>query len=260
MRFKIYYRILLTISLAIPIIITLDAQTNNNLNTPGEVTFTVKTITDNGNFAPKHVLAIWVEDDQGFVKTRKLRANQRKKYLYTWRSVSGDNVVDATTGATMSSHQTHTIIWDCTDVDGNVVPDGDYTIYIEFTEKHAQGPIASFTFTKSIEEQHLTPDDEENFINISLDFIPETTDITDIYENKLTVFPNPGNGLFTIVLENSEALKLNVFNASGQKVFHQVYTEQSNQVQLDLSNYHSGIYFVEVKQSNKSQMVKVIKE
>ncbi len=49
---------------------------------------------------PKHVLAIWVEDADGFVKTRKSMANQRKQYLYTWKAASNYNVVDAITGST----------------------------------------------------------------------------------------------------------------------------------------------------------------
>ncbi|MEZ5197447.1 MAG: hypothetical protein R2764_13940 [Bacteroidales bacterium] len=51
----------------------------------GELTFSVRTVTENGNYAPRHVLAIWVEDANGFVKTRKAMANQRKQYLYTWK-------------------------------------------------------------------------------------------------------------------------------------------------------------------------------
>jgi len=40
--------------------------------TDGVMTFTVKTVTANGDFSPKHVLVIWVEDETGFVLTRKL--------------------------------------------------------------------------------------------------------------------------------------------------------------------------------------------
>ena len=52
----------------------------------GELTFTIRTVTAGGNYSPKHVLAIWVEDVNGFVKTRKAMANQRKQYLYTWKA------------------------------------------------------------------------------------------------------------------------------------------------------------------------------
>ncbi len=235
-------------------------QSNNLMNTPGELAFTVKTITDNGNYAPKHVLAIWVEDEQGFVKTRKLRANQRKQYLYTWKSVSNNNVVDAVTGATMSSHQTHTVTWDCTDVDGNVVPDGDYNIYVEFTEKHAQGPLTSVTFNKGTDEQHLTPPDEDHFVNISLDYIPETTIITEVTNKTLNVYPNPGKDLFTIDLQSDETYDFTLFNSSGQPILHEKNQLNSSQLQIDLSNFDSGIYFVEIDQRNIKQVAKIIKQ
>lgn len=236
----------------------LPAQNNFRMNTPGELTFSVKTVTSNGNFAPKHVLAIWVEDEQGFVKTRKLRANQRKQYLYTWRSVSGDNVTDAITGATLSSHQTHTITWDCTDVDGNIIPDDDYTIFIEFTEKHAQGPITGIIFTKGTEEQHLIPADENNFINMTLDFIPETTAITQSTEEKLVVSPNPGTGLFSINLPVAENFKIKVYDSNSKLLLNENRQASSNQTKLDLSNFNSGIYFVEIEQSEKVHMLKLI--
>jgi len=154
-------------------------------NTPGEVSFTVKTVTDNGNYAPRHVLAIWVEFDGEFVKTRKAMANQRKQYLYTWKAASNYNVVDAITGSTLTSHQTHTVTWDCTDLDGNVVPDGQYVMYIEFTEEHAQGPLTSIEFTKGTEALTINPPNEPNFINMELTYTPE-------------VEPTPGEMSFTV--------------------------------------------------------------
>ncbi|MDP2723757.1 MAG: hypothetical protein Q8O72_13465, partial [Bacteroidales bacterium] len=56
--------------------------------TEGDITFSFKTVTQNGTYAPKHVLAAWIEKDGVFVKTRLVRANQRKQYLYTWKASS----------------------------------------------------------------------------------------------------------------------------------------------------------------------------
>lgn len=144
----------------------------------GEVTFTVRTVTQNGTYAPKNVFVIWIEDADGFVKTRKAMANQRKQYLYTWKAASNYNVVDAITGSTLTSHQTHTVTWDCTDLDGNIVPDGDYTVWVEFTEKHAQGPLYSLAFTKGPQAQSISPADQTYFKDIQLDFIPLVADFT----------------------------------------------------------------------------------
>ncbi len=144
----------------------------SQIATDGEMTFSVRTVTVNGNFAPRHVLAIWVEDQAGFVLTRKLSGDQRKEYLYTWNSNSGGNVVDATTGATLTSHQTHTVTWDCKDMNGDLVPDGEYTVYVEFTEEHVQGPLRMVTFTKDSELVSMAPADDDFFKDIELLFVP----------------------------------------------------------------------------------------
>ena len=80
MKTKIFAILLLFLS---GISFSIHAQ-NSSSRTSGEVTFTVRTVTENGTYSPKHVLAIWVEDANGFVKSRLVRANQRKQYLYKW--------------------------------------------------------------------------------------------------------------------------------------------------------------------------------
>ncbi len=107
--------------------------------------------------------------------TRKLRAEKRKQYLYTWNSNSGGDVTDANTGATLSSHQTHTVTWDCTDKDGTIVADGEYKVYVEFTEAHEQGPLRMIAFTKGPEAVSLSPDDDANFKDQTLLFEPKVT-------------------------------------------------------------------------------------
>ncbi|MCB0824213.1 MAG: DUF2271 domain-containing protein [Bacteroidales bacterium] len=149
-----------------------DKTKNAKATVGGEMTFTVRTVTAGGTYSPKHVLAIWVEDADGFVKTRKAMANQRKQYLYTWKAASNYNVVDAITGSTLTSHQTHTVSWDFLDLDGNLVPDGEYTVWVEFTDKHAQGPLYTLTFEKGPDAISLTPADETYFKDLAFDYTP----------------------------------------------------------------------------------------
>ncbi|MBN1340455.1 MAG: DUF2271 domain-containing protein [Bacteroidales bacterium] len=167
-------------------------------NTPGNVSFTVRTVSEGGNYAPKHVLAIWVEYNAGFVKTRKAMANQRKQYLYTWKAASNYNVVDAITGPTLTSHTTHTVAWDCTDLSGNTVEDGNYTIWVEFTEKHAQGPLYSIGFTKGVAPQTINPPDETYFKDISLEYTPVVSQFagspTEICQGETVTFTDLSSG------------------------------------------------------------------
>lgn len=189
-----FYAILSTIIVLLFAGFTGSDNPKSPLISGGELTFTVRTVTQNGTYAPKNVFVIWIEDADGFVKTRKAMANQRKQYLYTWKDASNYNVVDAITGSTLTSHQTHTVTWDCTDLDGNIVPDGDYTVWVEFTEKHAQGPLYSLSFTKGPDAQSISPADETYFKDIQLDFVPLvadfSSDLTEICQGETVTFTN----------------------------------------------------------------------
>jgi len=170
-------------------------------NTSGTVTFTVTTLNAGGTYAPRHVLAIWVEKNGVFVKSRKVMANQRKQYLYKWMASSNNNVTDAITGATLTQPQTHTVQWNCTDLSGNVVPDGEYTILIEFTDKHAQGPFYAVNFQKGTEPVNITPPNQQYIINMQLTYVPDivvtadfSANITQACEQQEIIFTDNSTG------------------------------------------------------------------
>lgn len=136
-----------------------------------QITFT--TVTDNGPYSPNHVLSVWVEDSNGnFVKSLKVMGTEKKEYLYSWGKVSGDNTIDAITGATLSFHATDSVVWDCTDLNETIVPNGTYQLKIEFTDKHKQGPLTSIPFNKGMEEVHLSVPEQPYFKNVELDYYP----------------------------------------------------------------------------------------
>ena len=78
--------------------------------TEGTLTVSLTTSSAGGNYSPRNIVAIWIEDDNGnFVKTLMAYANVRKTHLNTWEastSAAGSiyNVVDAITGVTKTSH------------------------------------------------------------------------------------------------------------------------------------------------------------
>jgi flagellar hook assembly protein FlgD len=225
--------------------------------TSGQVSFTFKTVTQNGTYAPKHVLAAWIEDDGGFVKTRLVRANQRKQYLYTWKASSNSNEVDAITGSTLTSHQTMNVEWDCTDRDGNVVPDGEYVLWVEFTEKHGQGPLTSITFTKGTEAVHLTPPNEANYIDMIFDYTPDGVGVeVNNGQRRVKIFPNPSNGIFQVENPDNEELHITVFSMSGIEIERKLLPPTTSN-QLDLTGYSKGNYLLRITGERETSMVKV---
>ena len=233
------------------------------LKTPGDVTLTFRTVTANGSYAPRHVLAVWVEDENTFVKSRLVRANNRKQYLYTWIAASSYNEIDAVTGATLNSHQTHMIEWDCTDLDGIEVPDGNYTIYVEFTERHAQGPLYAIEFVKGDTEQHLTPPDQPYFKDIQLDYFPETTGV-DIQsqEKELSIFPNPASGIFIIEQIPENLNKITVFASNGKELlqFDTEFINSKGKLIVNLQAHPSGVYLLKCESSEGILTRKLIKQ
>jgi hypothetical protein len=152
-----------------------DPVINNSVKTPGSLSVSATTTTYNGTFAPRHVLAIWVESSSGtFVKTLLEDGRQRQYYLSNWyNATTSGSTIDAITDATLSSHGTKTCTWNGKDVGENVVGDGSYQICMEFTEHDGTGKFARFTFTKGTTASTLTPAGQSNFSAVSLKWTPQ---------------------------------------------------------------------------------------
>lgn len=106
------------------------------------------TVSVGGKYSPSHVGAVWITDSSGkFVKTLQEWGTKRQGYLTKWKASSGSNTVDAITGATLKSHGTHKLDWNCTNVSKAAVPAGTYNVNAEFTEQNGAGPTFSASFT-----------------------------------------------------------------------------------------------------------------
>jgi len=70
-----------------------------------------------------------------------------------------------------ATHRTHLVSWDCTDHQGQVVPDGSYRVYFEVTEANAAGPNHFETFEKGSAAATLQAN-VTNFEGIELVFQP----------------------------------------------------------------------------------------
>jgi PKD repeat protein len=82
-----------------------------------------------------------------------------------------------------------------------------------------------------------------------------------VKENSLfSIFPNPGNGIFTVSLENpGENCNLEIYNVQGQLI-RQIWANSSSNQVIDLSGQPKGIYFVRITGKSVSEMKKLILE
>lgn len=136
---------------------------------PTELSFSVLTKSLAGRYAPRNIGAIWIEDASGrWVKTLAVWAFIRERYLTRFRAASGGNRVDAVTSATLGQHTTHSVTWDLADANGAPVPDGDYRVVIETTDRDATGDSAEVAFTKGPSPLVLMPPDVTHYVNMTL--------------------------------------------------------------------------------------------
>lgn len=136
------------------------------------LTFRVTTLSQNGQFEPKNIGAIWIQDAGGqWVKTLAVWAGVSTRYLthYCAANKTG-NKVDAITTATLAAHKTHEVTWDLTDGSHQSVADGDYSVMVEATDHNGTGQMLTVPFKKSAEELTLTPSDTPAFHDIELRF------------------------------------------------------------------------------------------
>lgn len=229
-----------------------------NAQTSGSLTVTTTTSEAGGNYSPRNIVAIWVEDNAGnFVKTLLAYANNRKTHLNTWQASTAAagseyNTVDAITGSTKSNHGTRTCSWDGTDFEGTDMADGTYYIWMELTDKNSTGNYSSFAFTKGEEQENITPLNEPSFSAIEIDWLPSTIGIGDeILSSDFKIFPNPTPGIFTIT--GKKIVDVKITNANGQLIYQ-------GSPDVDISEQSEGIYFILIETEEGSVTKKIIKQ
>ena len=227
--------------------------------TSGILTVSASTSDANGNYAPTNIVAIWVEDSQGnFVKTLMAYAQTRKTHLNKWQastSAAGTeyNTTDAITGATRSHHSTRACTWNATNYNGNIMPDGDYFIWMELTDKNATGNYSSFAFTKNDVEELQAPFNVPSFSDISIDWKPSGVSVESISNLVvLDIHPNPSNGIFKIESENIETVE--VRSITGKLIL------KTSSNHIDISQQENGIYLVVAFHNGQRIINKIVKQ
>ncbi len=228
--------------------------------TQGDLSVTTNTSDANGNYAPKNIVAIWIEDDAGnFVKTLLAYAATRITHLNKWQATTNAagsqfNIVDAITGATRPNHDVRNCSWNATNFNGELVMDGTYYVWMELTDKNGTGNFSSFPFTKNATAEMLSPTDVPSFSAIELNWVPQNTSGISEIDNSVefVAYPNPSSGVYTIKMK--ETGEVAIRNILGKLV----YTARTTII--DISDQPNGIYFLTVTINDRTATTKLIKK
>jgi hypothetical protein len=98
-----------------------------------------------------------------------------------------------------------------------------------------------------------------DFWVVKLCYVVGTDEIT-INNNGVNIFPNPTDGKFTVEIKanTSGKYEIEIYNITGEKVYSANTNE--NTIDIDLTNYARGLYFVRVRNDRFVKAGKVILE
>lgn len=76
----------------------------------------------------------------------------------------------------------------------------------------------------------------------------------------MSVFPNPGNGMFTIETGTQKLTSLRVFDSSGRLVRSQMVTDSGNLFKLDLREVSAGAYILVLEAEERAFVTRLIRQ
>ncbi|MFK7782960.1 T9SS type A sorting domain-containing protein, partial [Psychroserpens sp.] len=90
------------------------------------------------------------------------------------------------------------------------------------------------------------------------EFVEELLSVSEFDFNGFELYPNPANNLLNIKLNNITNAKLSIYDIQGKLVFKNSISEQ--ELELNVSDLQSGLYFVKLNTDTKEFVKKLIIE
>lgn len=160
------------------------------------------------------------------------------------------------------------------------IPNTNYTLTLEINPVNAGTVFGSGTIAQGASVNVSTNPSSSNFVfvnwtkgvdvvstNMSFSYtmpaenvtlVANYTDVTSIIESTsstIKVLPNPSNGQFTIIVD--QEYKMQIMDEIGRVIVSQ--NIQTGENKLNLENFKSGIYFIQLNSIGNSKMMKIIK-
>ena len=106
-------------------------------------------------------------------------------------------------------------------------------------------------------------DDSTNQLGVVVeDFVIEGTSLgtKDFNLDKVSIYPNPSKGIFTLGIGNSIPKNIEVTDVTGKIILTKTnFQNSSSEVALDLSSVSKGVYFVKIATEEQTVTKKIIK-
>jgi len=88
-------------------------------------------------------------------------------------------------------------------------------------------------------------------LRVEIIFIDTTDTPTTLFTETVTVYPNPGNGLFHLKWDTMKPTEIFVFDMQGRMILNQTVSAHETEKTLNLLHANSGTYFLQIKGKGK---------
>lgn len=109
-----------------------------------------------------------------------------------------------------------------------------------------------------------TPLDDDQNNNGIPDFLDPDVTVLSFFEtelNTIKLYPDPTSGVVTIQSSNlTEITELTIYNLQGQVLVSDNKTHVNGNLQIDVSSFEDGVYFVRIDSVESSVIIRVIKK
>ncbi|NOZ33954.1 MAG: T9SS type A sorting domain-containing protein [Chlorobi bacterium] len=216
-----------------------EASSEIILTTPAEAVtgLTVSDVSDNNNGSDLQVDFNRIADESLASEYRIMvvkSADAATFDLAAADTVSNFTVVNTGTSGTL------TLATDAKDINGDLIKNG--TAYKVFVLTVADGTNADVNALSDASSE--------------ITLVDTSTDIKNLFTNKLHISPNPTQGILKINSKNLTNCKIDVFNVTGKIIYSSIISQEKTII--DISDNPSGIYLIRIYNNSDSYTGKVI--
>ncbi|MBQ5688643.1 MAG: T9SS type A sorting domain-containing protein, partial [Bacteroidales bacterium] len=88
--------------------------------------------------------------------------------------------------------------------------------------------------------------------------VTEDTNVSEMTENNISVYPNPAKDFVKLSAVSGQLSAIKIYNCLGMLV--EEIEVNANEVEINISEYNTGIYFINIQTENGNIVKKVVKK
>ncbi len=81
----------------------------------------------------------------------------------------------------------------------------------------------------------------------------------ELSKESIAMYPNPTSGVLNLKLKNNNVSQVFIYDSTGKIIYKRQFPIENNQLQIDLSNFNNGMYFIKIQEENRILSTKIVK-